>query len=65
MTEATQSNSQTQRWFSTKQAAHYLGVTTRALEGYVRRGQLTPYKPFGRWMFDVKEIDAVVRSSKS
>jgi predicted site-specific integrase-resolvase len=64
-TDAASVSSVSQRWLNTQQAAIYLGVSVRSLEGYVRRGQLVPYKPFGRWLFDVKELDRVVVASRN
>lgn len=52
------------RWLNTTQAAEYLGLTARGLEGYVRRGQIRPYKPFGRLLFDVDELDRIVVTSR-
>lgn len=61
---AKDSNCRERRWYNLKDAAKYLGVTIRALEGYVRRKQLRFYKPFGRILFDIDEIDAVISASR-
>lgn len=53
------------KWFCLKDAAMYLGVTVRALEGYVRRKQLPFYKPFGRILFDIDELNRVVAASRN
>lgn len=52
------------RWFTLKDAAEYLGVTIRALEGYVRRRKLPFYKPFGRIVFDIDELNSLVVASR-
>lgn len=52
------------KWLTTKQAACYLGLTVRGLEGYVRRGQLKAYKPFGRLYFNVIELDEIIMASR-
>lgn len=52
------------RWLTSRQAAIYLGLTLRALEGYVRRKQLIPFKPFGRLLFDQMELDRIVVASR-
>lgn len=52
------------KWFTFKDAALHLGVTLRALEGYVRRRQLPWYKPFGRILFDIDELNSLVVASR-
>lgn len=53
------------RWLSSRQTVIYLGLKSmRALEGYVRRKQLIPYKPFGRLLFDLFELDRLVVASR-
>ena len=52
------------RWLNSAQAAEYLSLSPRGLEGYVRRGQLRPYKLFGRLLFDIDELDKAVVSSR-
>lgn len=53
------------RWLSSRQAVIYLGLNSlRALEGYVRRKQLIPYKPFGRLLFDLFELERIVVASR-
>lgn len=57
-------NSELRRWLTMRQAACYLGLSVRGLEGYVRRGQICCYKPFGKILFDKDELDLVIRSSR-
>lgn len=52
------------KWLNLKQAAEYLGTTPRAIEAYVLKGKLSCYKPFGRLLFDVVELETVVKASR-
>lgn len=52
------------KWLNLKQAAEYLGATPRAIEAYVLKGKLTCFKPFGRLLFDLNELDRIVEASR-
>lgn len=59
------------KWLTTEETAIYLGKLTKtgmpsvgAIRNMVYRGQLIPYKPFGRLLFKRAELDHKVESSK-
>lgn len=52
------------KWLNLRQAAEYLSVTPRAIEAYVLKGKLRCYKPFGRLLFDLMELETVVKASR-
>lgn len=49
------------KWMNAKELAEYLGTTVGAIRNMVYRGQIGAYKPFGKLLFDKKEIDRIVR----
>lgn len=51
-------------WLTTKAAAEYLGTTAGGIRNMVYRGQLIPYKPFGRLLFKRSDLDRRVESSR-
>ncbi len=49
------------KWLNVKQLAEYLGTTATGIRNMVYRGKLPAYKPFGKLLFDKREIDSIVR----
>jgi len=55
------------RWLTSNKAALYLGTTVGSIRNRVYRGDLTPYKPFGkngRLYFDKFELDRIMQKAR-
>ena len=50
-----------QRWLTVEQAADYIGRSSDAIRGLVKRRELTGYKPDGRLQLDRQELDSWMR----
>lgn len=64
LTKLEESTTSPRVWLNLRQAADYLGTTPRAIEAYVMKKKLSCYKPFGRLLFCIKELESIVRSSR-
>lgn len=53
-----------QRWYSTADAARYLGCSVDTIERHVKDGTLTARKLGGLVRIDVREIDAVMEGKR-
>lgn len=51
------------KWFTTKEAAEYLGITPGGVRNRVWRGQLFPKKYQGRLYFDKSELNRLIEYS--
>jgi hypothetical protein len=51
-------------WFTSREAAVYMGTTPGSIRNQVYRGQLTPYKRLGRLYFKKSELDRQIQSPK-
>lgn len=52
------------RWLTVKELAEYIGSTPNGIRALVVRDQLPAYKPFGKLLFDKREIDRKVEASR-
>jgi excisionase family DNA binding protein len=54
-----------QKWLNAREAAQYLRTSVGSVRNMVYRGQLTPYKPFGRLLFNRCELDRAIEISRN
>ena len=52
------------KWLTTSEAAAYMRTTPGEIRNKVYRGQLQPYKPFGRLLFKRIDLDRLIETSK-
>ncbi len=51
-----------QKYFNTKECAKYLSRTAKAVRELARRRQIPYYKPAGRLLFDIEQINEWIKS---
>ena len=54
----------TDKWLTIEQIADYLQVSTEKLYKLCQKGKMPVSKVGGQWRFDLKEVDAWVRTQR-
>jgi excisionase family DNA binding protein len=51
------------RYVTVQEAADYTGLSDKSIRRMLARRALTPYRPVGRLLIDLRQLDALIQAS--